>query len=230
MTRSDFPRSRRQFLVFGGASVVGAAALAACSSAPVTQSSGTIASTVTPATAPPTTATADALKTGRTRIEAAASLELSIAAFYAKFLQATYMNDGDARTWATTFRAHHVSNAAVLQKLSASAGGTSSPKSNSYVDKQLVTPAMKVADANKSIDDLIKLATHLEEAAASTATLAVDSLAGADLRQGIMSVGTTNARHVAVWRLASSKGDLGAAVPDVMQSQRDALPVSAGPA
>jgi hypothetical protein len=229
MKQSDLSRSRRQFLVLGGASVAGAAALAACSSAPVTQSSGTIASTVTPATAPTTTANAEAVAAGRARIETAASLEVSIANFYAKFLSASYMTDADARTWATMFQTQHESNASALRDLSVSAGGTSSPKPNSYVDEQLIAPAMKVADADKSADALVKLATQLEEAAASTATLAINSLAGADLRQGLMAVGTTNARHAAVWRLRTSKGDLGAAVPDALQSQRDALPVAAGP-
>ena len=224
MTRSELPRSRRQFLVLGGASVAGAAALAACSSSPVTQSSGTIASTVTPATAPTTTANAEAVAAGRARIEAAASLEVSIAAFYGDFLKAPYMTDADARAWATTFRAHHESNASALRDLSTSAGGKSSSKPNADVDKSLIAPAMKIADANSSADDLISLATKLEQTAASTATLAVSALAGAELRQGIMAVGTTNARHAAVWNLATSKGDLSSAVPDAMQSQRDALP------
>lgn len=229
MTRSDLPRSRRQFLVLGGASVAGAAALAACGSAPVTQSSGTLPTTVTPATAPPTTASADALAAGRTRLETAASLEVSLAAFYVTFLTATYMTDADSRAWATMFRDHHESNATVLRKLSAKAGGTSSPKPNAYVDKQLIAPAMKIADANKSMDDLIALATKLEEAATSTATLTVNSLAVSDLRQGIMEVGGANARHAAVWRLSSSKGDLTVSAPDALQSQRDALPVAATP-
>ena len=229
MTQSDLPRSRRQFLVLGGASVAGAAALAACSSTPVTQSSGTIASTVTPATAPTTTANAEAVKTGQARIEAAASLEVSIANFYAKFLGATYMTDTASRAWATTFKAQHESNASALRDLSTAAGGKASSKPNAYVDEQLIAPAMKVADADGSPDALIALATQLEEAAASTATLTINSLAGAKLRQGLMAVGTTNARHAAVWRLRTSKGDLGAAVPDALQSQRDALPVAAGP-
>lgn len=224
------PQSRRQFLVLGGASVAGAAALAACSSAPVVQSSGTIASTVTPATAPTTTANADALTAGRARIETAVSLEISIANYYATFLKAAYMTDATARDWATQFRQHHLANATTLRRLSVQAGGRSSGRSNVYVDDQLIAPALTVANTDRSSDQLIALATKLEEAAASTATLAVGSLTSAATRSGIMTVGATNARHAAVWRLVTSKGDLSAAVPDALQSQRDALPNAAAPA
>ena len=168
---------------------------------------------MTPATAPTTTANAEALANGRARIEAAASLEVSIAAFYGKFLKAPYMTDADARAWATTFQRTTSPTPRHCEDLSTSAGGKSSSKPNAQVDKTLIDPALKIADANQSADDLIALATKLEEAAASTATLAVNALAAAERRQGIMAVGSTNARHAAVWNLATSKGDLSSACP-----------------
>ncbi len=215
--------SRRRFLVAGGASVLGAAGLAACSGSSVVNTSGTVASTEVPATAPTTKPDADTVKAGQSILRTATSLEHSLVAFYTDFAAAAYVTDADAQQWGQTCRAHHVANATALSQLTRTAGGKAYTKSNSYVDAHLVEPQMKLAKAAKSAPKLIALAASLEEAAASTDTLAVRTLARANLRQGLMEVGAANARHATLWQLFAAQGDFAGVLGDALYSLRNAL-------
>lgn len=226
MKRST-PTSRRQFLVLGGAATAGAAALAACSSTPVVQSSGTAASTVTPATAPTTTEAADLVTNSESILRTATSLEASIVAFYDKMLAAAYLTDPAAKSWARTIQSNHVAHVAALKDLTRSVGAKPYEKTNAQVDAFVIVPKLALADKARSAADLVSLAVELEEAAASTMTLAVGSLGLPSTRQSIMAVGAGDARHHAVWNLYGSNGDLASAAPDAMQSLRDALPSTA---
>jgi hypothetical protein len=225
-TQPDRTHTRRRFLFAGGASALGAATLAACSGSSVVNTSGTVATTEVPATAPPTTADEATLEAGRSLLRTATSLEHSLTAFYAKFEAAPYLNP-DATSWGNQFAGHHQANASALEALTTHAGGKPYTGSNEYVDEQLVEPALKLADSTESSDGLIRLAAQLEATAAATCTLAVSTLVGAEQRQGIMAVGATNARQAYVWRLFGDPGALADSLPGAQLSLRDALPSSA---
>lgn len=219
-------RSRRQFLVAGGASVLGAATLAACGGSTVVDTSGSIASTSVAPTAPPTTASKADIEAGRSIIRTATSLEHSLAAFYATFTAAAYL-DAEAKTWGAIIQGNHEANASALEDLTRVAGGKAFTGPNAFVDKELIAPSLKLANSLKSSDKLIELATQLEQTATATDTLAVSSIALGNLRQGIMAVGATNSRQAYLWRLFAKPGSFTDALPDALISLRDALPAAA---
>lgn len=212
--------NRRQFLVVGGTAVAGAVALAACSSAPVVNSSGTIASTDVPATAPQPTISPDDKASDQAQLRTSTALEASIVKFYDAMLGSKLVSSPDVKAQATAFRQHHAEHVTHLQDATAGNGGTAFTTSNSYVDKNLVAPALATAESE---DDFVKVAATLEEAAASTNTLAVSTLAAVGARQQIMAVGAADARFVAAWNLMAAGGSLADGAPDAFQSSRDAL-------
>ena len=212
--------NRRQFLVLGGAAVAGAAALAACSPSSQTNTSGTLASTVVPATAPPITVSAEARAADVSILRTTTSLSQSIVKFYDKMLSSPLIIDDDVRTWATFMQNQQSLSVTTLQTLTTDNGGKAYQGANTYLDATIIAPALKVAEAQS---DLVKLAASLEQTAAATATLAVGTLAAVPTRQRIMAVGATAARHVAVWNLISSNGDLTTGAPNPLQPVRDAL-------
>ncbi len=116
---------------------------------------------------------------------------------------------------------------AALKDLTRSVGAKPYDKTNDKIDATVIVPKLAQADNAKSGADLVALAAGLEEAAASTMTLAVGSLGLPSTRQSIMAVGAGDARHHAVWNLYGAGGDLAAAAPDALQSLRDALPSTA---
>lgn len=226
MKRNTPTPSRRQFLVLGGGAVAGAAALGACSSTPAVQSSGTVASTASPPTAPTTTESTDTATLTLSALRTATSLEASIVAFYDKMLAATYLPDA-AKTWARTIQANHKVHVTTLQDLTTKVGGKAYPGTNRQVDRVMIAPKLAQANATGSSTALVTLAGSLEETAASTLTLSVGSIGLPSTRQTVMTVGAADARYVSVWNLFGSGGDLTVAVPAAMQSLRDALPPSA---
>lgn len=224
---SNLPdQSRRTFLLAGGASVLGAATLAACSGSSVVNTSGTIPATDVPATVPVTTPDPAMLEAERSLLRTATSLEHSLAAFYTKFVGAAYLDDA-ARTWGGRFENHHRANATRLETLTRDAGGEAWTEPNAYVDAKLIESALAQADAEQSADKLIDLAAQLEATGAATDTLAVPSIVTPELRAGIMEVGATNSRQAYLWRLVRNVEDPAAALPDALLSLQDALPAAA---
>lgn len=218
--------TRRRFLLTGGAASVGAVALGACSAPTTVNTSGTVATTLVAATAPPTTATKAAVDAARSLLRTATSLEHSLAAFYDSFTAAGYLDD-TARSWGEQFAGHHRANATALEDLTRAADAEPYTETNEYVDTELVEPALQLTDASQSPEELIGLAAQLESTGAATCTLGVAELVDGDQRAGIMAVGATNARHAYVWRLLLDPGDLAAALPEALHGLADALPVAA---
>ncbi len=214
--------SRRRFLVAGGASIVGAATVAACSSSPTVTTSGTVASTAVTPTAPLVRPTAKELAAGRALLRTATSVERSLAAFYERFVAASYL-DAAAKQWGGQFGTAHAESATRLAALTKSAGGAPYLKTNAYLDTQLIKPGMALADGSSSSSRLIALASTLEQAAASTETLAVSSLPRQPDRSGIMEVGAANSRRSVFWTLMDNPGDFAGAIPAALYSLENAL-------
>ena len=223
---------RRQFLVLGAATIAGAAALAACSSAPVVNSTGTIASTLTPPTAPIPTVSKEDRAADVVFLRTASSLEASLIAFYDKMLASPLVTTPAVRTWAQLFQSHHTAHLSTLGTLTTDQGGKAYTEPNASTDSSLVTSQLAAA---KTEDDLVAIATTLEEIVASTAAMFVSQLAVAANRKPLTAIGGATARQVAVWRLskpaAVRNNGLLAAFPNnsdpAFQSLRDALGVAA---
>ena len=212
--------NRRQFLVLGGATVAGAAALAACSPSSQTNTSGTLASTIVPATAAPTTVSAESQAADVVILRTATSMSQSIVKFYDTMISSPLITDADVKTWAKFMQNQQSISVSTLQTLTTDNGGKAYRGTNTYVDTTIIAPALKIAQAQS---DLVKLATNLEQAAAATATLAVGTIAAFQTRQRIMAVGTTASRHVTVWNLIAGNGDITAGAPNAFQPVHDAL-------
>lgn len=224
---------RRQFLVLGGATIAGAAALAACSSTPVVNSSGTIASTLTPPTAPIPTVGPEDKAADISLLRTVSSLEASIIAFYDKMLASPLVTTPAIRTWAQLFQSHHTAHLATLGTLTTDQGGKAYTKPNTFTDSSLVKSQFAAA---KTETDLVAIATTLEQCAASTAAMYVSQIAVAANRKPLAAMGGATARQVTVWRLsdpiAVRDNGLLAAFPTAdsdpaFQSVRDSLGAAA---
>lgn len=217
--------SRRRFFIAGGASLVGAATLSACGGPSVVNTSGTVATTEVAPTAPPTTADASSVDASRSMLRTLTSVERSLAEFYTSFGAAAYV-DADAKPWGALFAQHHTANATALEAFTRTAGGDPYTGTNEYLDEQLVKPGLASANAQKSSDNLIELAAQLEATGAATGTLAISTVVGGDIRQGVMAAAATNSRQAYLWRLFTQPGDLAGALPTAQLSLRDALPAA----
>ncbi len=212
---------RRQFLVAGGATVVGAVVLGACSSAedPV-KHSGTTVTTAVPPTAPPPTSNAEQVAADKQLLRTATSFELLAAATYDKLLATKYVTDAPTVAALQRFGAQHTANAATLSEATTMAGGEAYDKPNTYLDENVITPAMtRVQDAASAVS----LARQLEAMATSTYTQACSQLSTPKLRQAAMSVGGSAARRLAVLDMTVANNSLAAGAPAARQTVRDAI-------
>jgi hypothetical protein len=93
------------------------------------------------------------------------------------------------------FQEQHGEHAGLLSATTVDSGGTPYDEPNAYLDEQVVAPAV---GALASEADVVTLAVELENTAAQTYVFAADLLTTPALRQGIMSIGGAEARHLAV--------------------------------
>jgi hypothetical protein len=201
--------SRRNFFRLGGATILGAAVLAACGSddddtasttpgtnAPVGTTPPTTPAT-SPATSPPTTEAGE-VNMDLTLAKTAASLE--------KLAIDVYGQAGGLLTTpavvaaATMFADHHQMHLDALNGVITGAGGSAITEMNQAVFDALVAPALASAASEA---DAVNLALALEEAAAQTYAFAAGALSTPALRSTIMTIGGIEARHAAVLRMAA---------------------------
>ncbi len=212
--------TRRQFLVIGGTAVAGAAVLSACGPDSPVNSSGTVASTDVPPTAPPVVASAKDKAADVESLRTATSLELSIVAAYTKLLASPKLTGAEARSWITTLQGHHRQYVTDLGKLITASDGKPYTKANKFVDDNLVAPLLKTASSES---DLLALAATLEQAAAATLVLETGSLSVQDNRYGVMTIAGAESRNVSLLKLLASPGEFAAATADATVPVRNAL-------
>jgi hypothetical protein len=214
---------RRQFIKVGGATVIGAAVLAACSTSGSNNAATT--GTTTPTTGVPTSpttapeASAD-VTTDKVLLRTATSIELLSVDVYDKVLGLGILTTPAIQQAAKLFRDQHNEHAALLQGATTKAGGVAYRNPNSYLSENVVTPALPTI---KTEADAVKFARELENVAASTYTLATGILGTSDLRQALMSIGGVEARHVAVLNMAMNGGDLTTGAPNAFQTTTDSV-------
>jgi Ferritin-like domain len=198
--------SRRKFLAVGGFSVATAAVLAACGG-PGGEGAGKGARVAQAGEAPATTALPERVVTDAVLLRTASSLEHSAVAIYDKAFGMNLLG-GEAAEFAKRFHEHHVAYAKFFEELTTSTGGTAFTTENPAVTKNIVTPAFDAIE--KSADkagDLRNMLHSLEVVITETYQSFVPLLNVPKLRASVMSVGTAEARHAAVWA-----GILGGAV------------------
>ena len=196
---------RRQLFKVGGATIVGAAVLAACGSDD-TSSAGTTMGGGDTSDATGGDGGMD-LALART----AASLEqLAIDAYTtaAGSGLVTTAAIGDA---AALFLEHHTAHRDALNGAITDAGGEAVETANEAVFKAMVEPAIGAA---KSEADIVRLALDLELAAAQAYAFAGGTLSVPALRSTIMTIGGIEARHAAVLQVAAQAASPLAVFPD----------------
>ena len=180
---------RRQFLKIGGATMLGAAVLAACGSS--TSNSKSTSSTAV-GNSSSSAGAVDDLTLART----AASLEALAIATYQTAAGSGKVTTPAVVKIATVYMDHHKQHLDALNGVITSAGGKAITDPNAAVKAALVDPV--VNDPNLDEAKIVKLAYDLEGAAAQTYTFAAGALSTPQLRSTIMTIGGIEARHQAI--------------------------------
>jgi hypothetical protein len=182
---------RRSFFKIGGATIMGAAVLAACGSDDAGSGS-----------------TTSAMGDGG---EEAGSMDLALARTAASLEQLavdTYQTGIDSGLVTTTaiadaavlFQSHHQAHLDALNGAIREAGGDEVTDPNQAVYDALIKPAVDAAEAEA---DIVQIAFDLESAAAQTYVFAGGTLTVPALRSTIMTIGGIEARHAAVLQIAA---------------------------
>lgn len=176
---------RRQFFALGGASILGAAVLAACGSDSDADGAGAEATT--------TTELADNLDIALART--AASIEKLAINTYQSALGSGLVTTPAIADTAKLFQSHHQAHFDAVNKVVKAVGGTPVSDANEAIFKALVEPALNAATTEAA---LVKIALDLELAAAQTYVYAGGALSSMPYRSTIMTIGGIEARHAAV--------------------------------
>lgn len=186
---------RRQLFKLGGATMLGAAILAACGD----DSDDDAASTTTTAAGAGMGDSNLDLTLART----AASLEQLAIDVYGNPDAGALLRTKAVIDAATLFAAHHTAHRDALNGVITNAGGQAVTTANAAVFKALVEPRLPML---KSEADVVSLAYDLESAAAQTYVFAGGTLSTPELRSTIMTIGGVEARHAAVLKMAAAAG------------------------
>lgn len=202
--------TRRGFLRLSGATVLGAAILAACGN---DNGEGGATGTDTTETTEGITGANQDLALART----AASLEILAVNTYNTGIDSGLVKNKAVADAAKLFRDHHQAHADALNGAIEKAGGQKVTEQNQAVFDALVAPAVQKAKAEA---DIAKLALDLESAAAQAYTFAAGQLSVPALRSTIMTIGGIEARHAAILRVVA----LGGAPTEVFPDNRAFYP------
>lgn len=182
---------RRQLFKIGGATIIGAAVLAACGS---DDDSGSGAGTTTTAKA------SGGAELDLALARTAASLEKLAVDTYDTAITSGLVTTAAIGDAAKLFQQHHQAHLDALNGAVKNAGGKEVTEHNKAVFDALVAPAVGAAKSEK---DIVKLALDLELAAAQTYAYAGGTLSVPELRSTIMTIGGIEARHAAVLQVAA---------------------------
>lgn len=192
---------RRQFFKIGGATVLGAAILAACGddNGPIAET-GTTQPSDTTTSAPADTTTTTTAATGASDMDivllrSATSLELLAVQTYQTAIDSGLVTTPAIGAAATLFQSQHREHAAQLQSATTDAGGQPYDQPNAYLSDNVVAPALAALTDENSV---VAFALQLENVAAQTYAFSAGVLSTPAFRQAIMAIGGVEARHAAV--------------------------------
>jgi len=189
--------TRRRFLKIGGATLLTAGVLGACSDPDRTPTAGDLEPpgrrpTTTTSTIPP----ANPQELDLVLLRTGSSLELLAVDFYQEVLDSGGLSTPEVRAAVATFQHHHRDHAAALQLATSEHGGTPYTEPNAVVMRTVVMPALPMLTDEPAIT---RFARSLESVAASTYTHAAGVLTSPDDRRTMLSIGGLEARHAAVF-------------------------------
>lgn len=203
--------SRRGFLKIGGATVLGAAVLAACSSDGELVESGVPEGATTTADTSETEFDTNLLRT-------ATSLEILAVDTYQTAIDSGLIGQAAILEAFTLFRDQHDDHRAALQQATEdyAGAGTAYEETNQFLQDTVVGPAL---EALTDEDSVISLALRLETLAAESYVWSAGRLSTTTLRQAIMGIGGVEGRHQAVLRGFLEEEQ----VPDAFENTDEAI-------
>jgi hypothetical protein len=204
--------SRRQLFKIGGATIMGAAVLAACGSDDDSGSAGTTSTSAMGGSGASEDETMD-LALART----AASLEQLAVDTYQTGIDSGLVTTMAIADAAVLFQSHHQAHLDALNGAIRDAGGEEVNEPNQAVYEAMIKPAVEAATKEA---DIVQIAFDLESAAAQTYVFAGGTLTVPALRSTIMTIGGIEARHAAVLQVAAQ----GASPLDVFPGERAFYP------
>ena len=203
--------SRRGFLKIGGATVLGAAVLAACSSDGELVESGVPEGATTTADTSETEFDTNLLRT-------ATSLEILAVDTYQTAIDSGLIGQAAILEAFTLFRDQHDDHRAALQQATEEYAGTGTAyeETNQFLQDTVVGPALEALTDEESV---ISLALRLETLAAESYVWSAGRLSTTTLRQAIMGIGGVEGRHQAVLRGFLDEDP----VPDAFENTDEAI-------
>lgn len=197
---------RRQLFKIGGATIMGAAVLAACGGDDEGSSDTTVGGE---AAAEPSGDNMD-LPLART----AASLEKLAVDTYQAGIDSGLVTTAAIGEAATLFQSHHQEHLDALNAAISDAGGKEITQPNVAVFDAMIQPALTAASVEA---DIVELALELENAAAQTYVFSagLDGLSTPALRSTIMTIGGIEARHAAILQVAAQQASPLEVFPDM---------------
>ena len=187
---------RRQFLRVGGVTVAMSAVLAACGSdsqdSAIPESGDRPTTTTTDGTS--TTIGDDAAVLDVTLLRTASSIEFLAIAAYQAALDSKNLTTAAIADVAELFQEQHEDHANLLEATTEDLGGTPYTDPNPVLLESLADVIASIPDADELT--IVQAAADLENVAAQTYAFAGGVLSTPDLRGAIMSIGTTEARHL----------------------------------
>jgi hypothetical protein len=189
--------TRRRFLKIGGATLLTASVLGACSDPEPRPTADDLEpprlrSTTTTSTPEPTSPQERDLMFLRT----GTSLELVVVDVYQQALDSGALRTPAVLSAIETFLHHHRDHAAALQHATSEHGGTPYTEPNAVVMRSVVVPVLPTLTDEQAI---ARFARSLESVAASTYTQAAGELSNPADRRTMMRLGGAEARHAAVF-------------------------------
>ncbi len=189
---------RRHLFKMGGATILGAAVLAACGSDDDDTSSASSSSTTAMEGGDGDGASESDMDLPLART--AASLEKLAVDTYQVGIDSGLVTTAAIGDAAKLFQEHHQTHLDALNGVISGAGGAEVTEQNEAVFKALVEPAVSAATTEA---DIVMLAYDLESAAAQTYAFAGGALSVPELRSTIMTIGGIEVRHAAVLQVAA---------------------------
>jgi hypothetical protein len=200
---------RRQLFKIGGATIMGAAVLAACGSDDDDDDAGTGGGTDGGGGSTTTAAPDPSMDLPLART--AASLEKLAVDTYQTGIDSGLVTTAAIAEAATLFQVHHQAHLDALNGAIKDLDGEEVTEANEAVFKALIEPAVMAAAAEA---DIVTIALDLENAAAQTYAYAGGTLTAPALRSTIMTIGGIEARHAAVLQVAALAASPLAVFPD----------------
>jgi Ferritin-like domain len=182
---------RRSFLTIGGATVLGSALVVACGKEPTNQIAQT--GTTPPQPSSTTTTAPGSHDLDITMLRTASSIEVLAINTYETALKSGLLTTPDVKSAVELFKSQHEDHANLLYTATSDAGGDPYKLPNPYLSYEVVAPTLKTI---KTETGVVLLATELENTAGQTYVMAGGVLTTPQLRAAIMSIGTTEGRHL----------------------------------